>query len=227
MITLNLLPDIKKDYLKAKRTKRMFMTIAFFMSTGAIASVVLMSMYVFGVQNLLITSDQHSIDDSIKTLTSVEDLDKIVSVQNQLRALPGLHEDKPAATKLFGYLATITPNSVSLNSINIKFEDNVIEAKGIGEDFKAVNTFVDTLKNANYTYKDGPESQLAFSNVVLDTIGVNKDESSFKVLFEFEPDIFDNNLEGLKLTVPNITSTRSETEKPKSLFDSPKEGEQQ
>lgn len=222
MITLNLLPDIKKEYLKASKTKNMFMAIAFLASLAAIGVVALMSLYVLGLQKLQISNSQGSIDQSILALTDTEDLDKIITVQNQLKSLPSLHQDTTAASRLFDYLQILTPNEVSLNSIQIDYLEYNAELKGTGVSFKAVNTFVDTLKNASYTFTDGNGSPLAFDSVVLDSINAD-DTTSFKVVLVYDPAIFDPNISGLKLSVPNITSTRSQTEKPKSLFDTKEE----
>ncbi len=220
MITLNLLPDIKKEYLKSQHKKRLFIMGSFMIIVVAIGSVALMSMYTFGVQKLQILNSQDSINDSVKTLGETPDLAKMVSVQNQLSALPGLHDSKTAVTKLFDFLKILTPNDVSLSSIIVNFEESIVEIKGTGKDFKAVNTFVDTLKNASYVYTENDESALAFESVVLSRIGKEDESASFKIEMSYDPLIFDNTTEGLKMSVPNITSTRSETEKPSSLFDS-------
>ena len=225
MITLNLLPDIKKEYLKANRTKSTILTVAFFVSLGVIFTVVLMSLYVLGVQRLQISNSQDSIDKSIITLQTTEDLDKTITIQNQLNALPALEESTIAANRLFDYLTIVTPNDVSLNTVIIDYQSYTVEVRGTGKDFKAVNTFVDTLKNASYTYEGKDGSTLAFSSVVLDSIGSEKENSPFKVTFAYEPAIFDPSSQNLKLTVPSITSTRSQTEKPKSLFEIQEETE--
>lgn len=223
MITLNLLPDVKKEYINSKRTKQLITLSAFGVAAVAIATTVLMAVYVSGVQRLQINNSQNSIDESIKILTEAEDLAKIVTVQNQLGALPQIEDETIAVNRLFNYLSIITPNDISLTQINIDYEDNAVEIRGSGTDFKAVNTYVDTIKNASYTYSGGETSVLAFSSVVLDSIN-NDDVAGFRVLFVFDPLIFDSNTEGVKLAVPSITSTRSQTEKPKSLFDSQEEG---
>ncbi len=170
MITLNLLPDIKKEYLKAKRTKGMITMFAFGAGAAAIAATVLMAIYVLGVQKLQISSSQGSIDESVRVLMETEDLDKIVTIQNQLKALPTIEDTTVAVDRLFGYLATITPNEVSLTQLTIDYEDNSVVLSGNGENFKEVNRFVDTLKNATYVYTDHTEPTLAFSSVVLDSI---------------------------------------------------------
>jgi len=223
MITLNLLPDIKKEYLKSRRTKSLFVVGAFFISAGAVTLVVLIASYVLGVQTLQITSSQNSIDESKEILTETEDLAKVVTIQKQLQALPSLHEATTKVSRLFNYLKVIIPDGVSLSSVEIDFDDQTAEIKGTASDFKSINTFIDSLKNATYEYKGNTEESLAFSSVVLGSIANNDDESSFKITFEYESDIFDPNKEKLVLTVPSITSTQSQTGRPKSLFNEKEE----
>lgn len=177
-----------------------------------------MSLYVFGVQKLQIANSQRNIDASIKTLAETKDLDKIVTVNNQLEALPDLHEAKNVVSRLFGFIKVLTPDTINLNEVTVDFDNNSFEILGSGEDFKAINTYVDSLKNASFIYADNKNATLAFSSVVLDTIVKDDVESRFKVKFVYEPTIFDNHTEGLKLTVPKITSTQSSTERPKSIF---------
>ncbi len=220
MISLNLLPDIKKEYLKSQRMKQLFVTGAFLISMVAIGSVLLMSTYVFGVQKLTIANEQSSIDANIAVLADTEDLDKILTVKNQLESLPSLHESKVAVSRLFDFIKVLTPDSITLNEVKVDFENQSIAIKGTGDDFKSINTYVDSLKNASFIYNGNEDSTMAFSSVVLDTIAVSKNEesSSFKLVLDYETTIFSNYIEGLKLTVPNITSTQSETERPKSIF---------
>ncbi len=222
MITLNLLPDIKKEYLRAKKIKGLFITGAFFVSVISIAIVALVAIYVQGYQRSQINSSQTSINTSINTLNATEDLDKIVTLQKQLLALPALNDDTTAVNRLFNFLSILTPNDVSITSLDINFTDGKIEVRGNGIDPKAVNTFIDTLKNASFIYTENPEPQVAFSSVVLSAI--NTDGGSiYETRFNFDVRIFDPTIEGLKLSVPNITSTRSYTEKPKSLFEQKEE----
>jgi len=201
MITLNLLPDIKKEYLKSRRTKSLFVVGAFFVSAGAVTLVALMASYVLGVQTLQISSSQNSIDESTIILTETEDLAKVITIQKQLQALPSLHESTTKVSRLFNYLKVITPDEVNLSSVDIDFEDQTVEIKGSASDFKSINTFIDSLKNATYTYKGNTEENLAFSSVVLGSIATDDDESSFKITFEYESDIFDPTKEKLVLTV--------------------------
>jgi len=232
MIALNLLPDVKKEYLRSQRLKRLFVTLALLIS-GASILVVL----IFG--SVLIGQNKHisDIDDDIAkysdTLKAEEDLGKILTVQNQLNQLPQLHEGKPAVNRLFGYLKLLVPDDVRLTSTDFDFSgDYTAEVKGFGEDFPAVNKFADTLKNAEFRYSrpasENEEIQIQslkpFSAVTLSSISPDEDQgaenkANFKIELIFDQTIFDNTLVSYSLKVPNIVSSPSTTERPAPLFD--------
>lgn len=220
MIALNLLPDIKKEYLKTQKYKRMFIVGALLVSALFVGLTILLALFVFGVQRLQLSDVQSEIDRSLEQLQSIEDLDKIVSVQQQLESLPGLHESKPATTRLFNYFKVLVPNDVSLSKVDFFFSLDALngELTGAAKSAKAVNVFVDTIKNAEFSY-EGAESPIKpFTSVLLSEPGVEDNEVVFKINVKFDPLLFDNTLSGAKLTVPNITTTTSVQERPK-LFD--------
>lgn len=220
MITLNLLPDIKKEYLRTQRLKRLFMVGSLLTSLGFVALTILLALFVFGVQRLQLSDVQSDIDSSLAQLQSVQDLDKIVTIQKQLEVLPGLHEGKPAANRIFSYLSSLVPAEVSLNKAEfIMIGDEVGgELSGAAASPKAVNVFVDTIKNAQFTY-EGAESPIKpFTSVVLDDPTVQDDKIQYKITIKFDPLLFDNTLVKAQLSVPKITTTTSVAERPR-LFD--------
>lgn len=219
MISLNLLPDIKKEYLKTQRLKRLFVMGSFIISAGFVALAILLAIFVFGVQRLQLSTVQSDIDSSLDQLQSVEDLDKIVTIQKQLGSLPELHEEKPSVDRLFNYLSMLVPNDVRLTEIELIFDDELRgELNGIAATPKAVNVFVDTIKNAELTY-EGAESPIKpFTSVVLEDSIVDDGEVSYQINIRFDETLFDNTLTDVELSVPNITTTSSVTERP-ALFD--------
>lgn len=217
MITLNLLPDIKKEYLRSQRVKRLFIVGAVLVTSAFVAVVILLSLFVFGAQNLHLNGVQGDIDEALENLQSQQDLSKVITIQKQLEALPDLHDERPAVDRLFGYLARVVPEDITLSQVEMQFEDSeTAELNGAGPDPKAINTFVDTLKNASFTYSiDGVETTInPFSSVVLDSVGVEAEETSYSIILEYDPVLFDNRIEDGKLTVPKITSSTSVQERP-------------
>lgn len=219
MVQFNLLPDVKLAYVKARRSKQMIVIIAGLIAAGSLFVLVLLCLVVFGIQKKHLSDVNKDIATYTKQLKDTKDLDKILTIQNQLNSLPALHAQKPVTSRLFGYLGQITPAQVSLNSVNVDFAAHTMQLSGTADNIVTINTFVDTLKFTTYTTATNSKSVNAFSSVVLSSFSIGSGtSSSYAVNLNFEPAIFDSASEAT-LTVPaGKITTRSETSKPSDLF---------
>ena len=111
MIQLNLLPDVKMEYIKAQRTRSLVLSSAIIIALGSIALLVLL-LIVGGLQKKHINDLTKDIKADTIQLQKEQDITKILTVQNQLQSLTALHEQKPAVANLFGYLNQVTPTQV-------------------------------------------------------------------------------------------------------------------
>lgn len=215
MIQFNLLPDIKLEYLKARRAKRSIMLISTIVSAVAIGLFVLLFLTVNVFQQNHINNLTSDIEDKVDEISKIEDLDKILTVQSQLNSLNDLHSQKPVATRFYEYLPQIVPENISLASVKVNFSESTIVFSGASNSLATINTFVDTLKFTTFSNPDDEDAtaQNAFSQVALASFGVNEDEISYEINLTFDPLIFDS-AQPAKLTVPNIVTTRSATDKP-------------
>src|SRR5690349_4497120 len=98
MIQFNLLPDVKLQYIKTRRTKRLTMIISVISAAACLTLLILMFVSVKVVQKKHINDLSKDIKSQVKTLNNVQDLNKILTVQNQLNSLPDLHQNKPATS---------------------------------------------------------------------------------------------------------------------------------
>lgn len=222
MIQFNLLPSVKLEYVKAKRNKRTTLLVS---SIVAGSAFLIFIMLLVGVQ-VIQKNYSKSLSEDIKTesakLTGTKDLNKILTIQNQLASLPALHDQKPVATRLLDYVKQITPAKVSTSSMNVDFDTQDITISGSADSISTINKFVDTLKFTGYkavnnTTKEEKTGN-AFSAVVLSSFGRDNKGASYQVAFKFDKEIFlGNNKVTLVVPAGKIT-TRSETEKPESLF---------
>lgn len=217
MIQFNLLPAVKMEYVKTKRTKRMTMLIATLVGG---ASLLILIMLFVGVQ---VVQKKHSRDLSsdIKAesgkLESTADLNKILTIQNQLNSLTGLHDKKPVVTRLFNNIKQVTPTNVGIATLNIDFELQTMSITGAADAISTVNQFVDTLKFTTYKLADNTEGK-AFSEVVLAGFGKDDKGASYQINLKFDPKIYDS-VSDVVLNIPSgKITTRSQTEKPDSLF---------
>jgi Tfp pilus assembly protein PilN len=220
MVQFNLLPDIKVQYLKARQQKRMFMFISTVTVVSSLAVLILLASFVFGVQKKSISDLTKDIDSKGSELQNTEDLNQILTVQNQLRSLPDLHDQKPVATRLFGYISQTTPSEASIARINVSFVDNTMTISGSATTLETVNTFIDTLKFTQYktaSQEEDEEGKPAFSEVVLSTFGRDSKNATYTITTKFDPLIF-SEIDEVTLVVPNVATTRSEVPKPEALF---------
>jgi uncharacterized membrane protein YciS (DUF1049 family) len=217
MIQFNLLPDVKLQYLKARRTRRLVTSASTVAIIAALAVLVLLlgTVYVFQKKNL---SDlNRDIKNYSSQLEGTPDLNKILTVQNQLNVLTSLHDQKPVASRLFGYLTQLTPTDATISKLDVDYTQNTMSITGSAKALDVVNTYADTLKFTTYTKDGSNASTNAFTNVVLSQFSRNSQGASYTITANFDPVIF-NNANTVKLTVPNIISTRSAVEQPSDLF---------
>jgi Tfp pilus assembly protein PilN len=225
MIQFNLLPDIKVQYLKAKRQKRLVVVSSVLASAVALAVFVLLLSTVFILQKKNLSDLNKDIKSNSSQLQGVKDLNKILTVQNQLGALTSLHDNKVVSSRLLDYLTQVTPSDASISKLDVDFAAHTMIISGTANAASIVNTYADTLKFTKYQVKSGSTEQNAFSNVVLNSFTRDSKTATYEIDLSYDPVIF-SNADNVTLKVPNIISTRSEVDKPTDLFQQSTTGQQ-
>jgi Tfp pilus assembly protein PilN len=216
MIQFNLLPSVKLDYVQAQRTKRTVMVMSVLVAAIAVAVLVVLFLGVQVAQKKHSSDLSKDIQTESKNLQNIKDLDKILTIQNQLGSLTALHDQKPVATRLFEYVKQLTPANVSIAQLEIDFDTKTLSFTGSANAISSVNKFADTLKFT--TFKKDNTSTPAFSEVVLAEFGKDDKGTSYGITVKFNEEVF-SSAHDIKLDVPaGKITTRSETEKPENLF---------
>lgn len=238
MIQFNLLPAVKQEYVRTQHQKRLVVLIA--ASATAVALVIFIALFI--AVRVVQKNYSASLTEQIKTETSklegTTDLNKILTIQNQLASLPALHDQKPVTTRLLGYMKQVTPAKVSVASMDIDFVNQTMSITGSADAISTVNKFVDTLKFTSYSIKYGEsepkinctfkelsynedtrvQTCIAFSAVVLSSFGRDTKGASYQLSLIYDPNIFSASSEVNLLVPTGKITTRSETEKPEALF---------
>ena len=232
MIQFNLLPDVKIEYIKARRTKRTVILSSVLVAGASVALFLLFFSVVNVAQKQHLKHLQSDIESSKKELQAKPDLAKILTIQNQLGSLPSLHQQKPVASRAFTYIQQLTPQKVSISDFTVNFTDQTIKIEGSADALASVNTFADTLKFTNFTLTDSQSTESnntptdlspAFSEVVLSSFDVAKASQdknkaiTYTITLKYVPEIFSGD-KVAKLQVTNKITSRSETEKPSAVF---------
>lgn len=217
MIQFNLLPSVKKEYVRARRNKRTTIVIAGLCGAASLAIVIIMFVSVQIVQKKYSRDLSKDITAESHKLEGIPDLNKILTIQNQLNSLPALHDQKPVTTRLYGYIKQLTPAKVSIASMKIDFDAQTMDITGSSDSIGTINTFVDTLKFTGFKTSDN-KSGNAFSAVVLNSFGRDDKGASYNVSLKYDPAIFASSGTATLTVPPGKITTRSETERPDALF---------
>jgi hypothetical protein len=217
MIQLNLLPDVKLEYIRTERLKKLVLSVSFIASGAALFIFLLLVLTVDVWQKKTINDLSDDIKTSSKKLENTPNLNKILTIQSQLNSLDTLHSAKPVASRLTDFIGQATPNTVTISDLKADYSENTLSISGNAPSLDLVNGFVDGLKFTTFSTTSEKSSQKAFSNVVLSQFTRDATKASYTITLNFEPAIFDGSSD-VTLKVPNQITTRSIIEQPNSLF---------
>ena len=239
MIEINLVPDVKQELLRAKRARSLVITGAIVTSIIAVAVVVLLLIYIYGFQSIRHVTLDNDIKKQNEQFSKVEDVSKILTIQNQLAKISELNSQKKIDSRIFDVLSAVVPpepNSVQLSRINIDNEANSITIEGQTATFDSMEVFQKTLNSALITYmlNEKPEEvqlvkSLQMGDVSYGSNAEGKKVIIFTLMFEYAEELFSPDIAaiGFKLSL-NGNVTDSYLGIPRSIFTSPatKEGGQ-
>lgn len=215
-IQFNLLPDVKLLHDKTQRTRQLVTTIAVAASAISFAIFIIMFISVGIIQKKQMDNAGKSVDTANAQLKSIPNLSTIITVQNQLQTLVGLHQSKHITSRIFTYLAQLTPTSVSIGKFDMDLTTNAITIAGNADNQQTVNTFIDTLKSTTYKVGQGT-AQNAFPSVVESSFAINPGNVSYSLNLQFDPILFANNMldaqskpQTPQLTVPKINTANGQ-----------------
>jgi Tfp pilus assembly protein PilN len=187
MITLNLLPEVKKEFLRSQKARAKTITISILVSVASLGVLTMLAVYVYGGQLVIMNLQNGDIAKKSNQLKSIKDIDKYLTIQNQLSQISSLHEQKSIMSRVLSFLPALNPaapRSVSLTSLDVDAPTNRITIKGTTASYEALTTFRDTLAGANVNFSLSGEAvtRQLFSEVSIDS-GVFSASDGSKVLF--------------------------------------------
>lgn len=234
MIEINLIPDVKRELLKAQSIKTKVIFGSVILGSVSVAVVAILAIYVFAFQNVRIINAEAKINSSMLELNKTEDLSKILTIQNQLTKISALNDSKKIESRIFDVLKAIippAPNDVKLSSLVIDSDAGTVKMEGQAlNSYAAVEVFRKTIEGASIRYTDSAgevhNKQLA-SNI--DTISTSYGQNSdgnkvlrFNVSFVYAPELLSPSSSDVTvLIMVNGNATDSYMGVPTSIFVDP------
>jgi len=230
MIEINLIPDVKQELIRARMIRSAVVSGAIITTIIAAAIVVVLSVYIFGVQTVrgAVADDQIKKGDA--QLASVEDLSKILTIQNQLTKINALNDDKKIDSRIFVLLQAIippAPNEVKVSSLVIDAATSTITFEGQTPTYPSLEAFKKTIAAANVRYADEEKKQqdvTLASNLSISNISYGEDATGAKVLrftvsFTYAEELFSPTITNPTIVLINGGNvTDSYLGIPKSIF---------
>lgn len=219
MITLNLLPDVKREYLRTRRLQAKVMAIATLVSIVAVGLVVVLAISVYGGQAVYKNYITGEIQKNGDKLKAVPEIDKYLTLQNQLNYLTELHGNKTDFSRLLKFLPAMNPaapNNVRLVKVDATSDEtqDVLVLEGEVANYTALNTFRDTLTNAELKY-DGQDTPVKlFETVEVISSSLESSQTGgkivvFRIQTTYKKEAFLYSTKNAVVNVPQMVTTQS------------------
>lgn len=230
MIEINLVPDVKQELLRAQRVRTTVISIAILAAIGFAAAVVLLSLYVFGGQTIRSTLVDNSIRSESEKLKEVEDLDKALSLQNQLNTITSIREKTTIDSRLFDILATVIPKSTAVSDISLDAEEKTITIQGETGGYNDLDALKKTILATKFEYLEEDDLNRKLHTVPLAEKIEDGDRSygqdadgkrvlRFSISFVYSEELFSRNSLNGQVVAPSArNATDSKLSIPSSLF---------
>jgi hypothetical protein len=201
MIEINLVPDVKQELIRARMARSAVISGSIIAIIVAAGVVVVLSIYVFGVQTVRGAVADASIKSGSDKLASVNDLSKILTIQNQLTKMSSLNDNKKIDSRVFDLLQAIippSPNEVKVSSLVVDATAGTVMFQGQTPGYPSLEAFKKTIGAANVHFKDSGGTQtdvVLATNLSISNVSYGEDASGGKVLrfnvsFTYAPELF-------------------------------------
>lgn len=230
MIEINLIPDVKREYLKTRALRNMVISTSILVGVGAIGLVVFLGV-VFGGQLVAESIQDNSIKSEGKQLTSIEDLNKTVTIQQQLQLIDDQQTNKSINSRLFDVMAAINPpapNDVKISNLKMNPTDKTITIEGSAANgYIALEVFKKTITNTMVQVRiDDEETKMPLADDIVageTSFGENAEGQRvlrFEFTFTYPDELFMVSKNPVSVITPasRVDVTDSKLGVPESLF---------
>ena len=232
MIEINLIPDVKRELLRTRTMRNAVISLSVVIGAVAIGVAVVLGI-VLGGQIAAEAIQESAIKDKGKELMAVEDLNKTVTIQNQLSKIAEIHSQKRADSRLFDVISAINPpepNNAKFSSVKLDPEEKTITIEGSSVNgYVALEVLKKTITNTTVvTQVDGQSVKVPLAqDIVSGDTSFGENSEGVKVLrftftFTYPDELFAVSKAPVSIVTPvgKTDVTDSKLGIPSSLFGS-------
>ena len=161
MFEINLVPEVKMKMLKAQRIRNIVLFVCIAVSAASIIAVLIL-LAIKGGQDIRMTVQDKELAAMSSKVDELKDLNEFITIQDQLKKLSSISENKKAASRLFGILAAIEPTAdqITYSELKLNLDESTITMEGQadagpgtdGIDYRALESFRKGIERTTYDY---------------------------------------------------------------------------
>lgn len=232
MIQVNLIPDSKIDMIRSRMMRFRIISICIVTSIVSLSLVVLLAIYTYGGQALADTRLNDQIKSESEKINSVKDINKLLTIQNQLATIPKIEKTKNMNSRIFDLVTVIKKASggvVSFSNIAVDTEKSNLQMSGQVPGYSSYEIFIKTLQNTYVQYTENKDSKdfkkkilasnLIFSQITYGQSAFGVNVLTFNFSLTYAKELFDPTVYNVSTTVDKSGNvTDSYLGLPTSLF---------
>ena len=233
MISINLVPNIKQELLRAQSQRTTVISMAITIGIVVVSIVVALGVIVGG--QLIYSSQLDSTIDTESTeLLGTPDLTNMLTIQNQLQKIDAIDDEKKIDSRLFDILVATNPpepNTINISGVTLNPADRIITIAGQTiSGYSALEVFTKTITATKVVYsQEGKSTEVNLTdNVTIEQQGFGENAEGQRVLtftlsFTYPAEVFAGTSKNAVIRGPNTSQnvTDSYIRVPESLFVNP------
>ncbi len=214
MIEINLIPDVKQEFLKAQRTRNAVATVAGIVGASAVVATVVLGLTYGGIIAVGAIQD-NTIKNEFAKLEKVEDLNNTVTVQNQLSKVSGHFTEQQIFSRMIDIVNATNPggnDAISVTDLTVDPASKLVTVQAIAPGgYSSTEAYKKLIENTKIQYQneDGTttEEDLA-SGVAIGETNYSEDADSRRVLnftltFTYTDNTLMRSAKGFRIQTPS------------------------
>lgn len=231
MIEINLIPDVKQEFIHAQRVRLSVITLSVIIGIVAVAIVIVLGL-LLGVQSARGYLLDNSIKDDSAKLADVPDINKTLTIQNQLGKISSIHQSSHVDSRIFSVLTSLANGNgdekVQYSNVAVDTSTDTVTVQAQTPTFNGLDVFKKTLVATNFRYStEGSStkqteplaSDISITNQTQALDATGKRVVTFTLSFTYTEDLLSPQSKNTQIVLPTATNATDSFEGiPSSLF---------